>query len=104
MNRRQKMKRMKQELEWYKKQCVPTRKVAVDSRQMRVETLRAEQMFIPRGYLYSNEQIVKDSLQRDLGRLLTNYIKWDRKFSSCSDCQVISAELKVVVPYGGDRI
>ena len=39
MNLRQKNKKLKQELEWYKKQMVPTREVRFDSRQMRVETL-----------------------------------------------------------------
>mgnify|MGYP006992182280 CR=1 FL=1 len=39
MNRRQKMKRMKRELEWYKKQMVPTREVGYGSERLEVKTL-----------------------------------------------------------------
>lgn len=111
MNRRQKMKRMKQELEWYKKQMVPTREVVVDMRQMRVETLRGSSYFHsslddymrtrdPEGFIAS----VKDELCNDLAQSLEDFIDIKIAYYEDDDIYEYIGELKVVVPHGGDRI
>lgn len=99
MNRRQKMKRLKQELEWYKSQMVPVREVRYDSRQMRVETLRSEICINIDDTQYITGELIYKMLYKDLEKHLHNYIKHE-----CYD-QVRGggfykyiSELKVVVP------
>ena len=106
MNRRQKMKRMKQELEWYKKQMVPTREVGVDMREMRVETLRVVDYAVDRGNGLPEHAIVS-YLMKGFRPHLRPYLtihkeevpsnEFGRKYR-------YSAELRVVVPHGGDDI
>lgn len=112
MNRRQKMKRMKQELEWYKKQFVPTRKVAVDSRQMRVETLCSSQFYSKShmDYLYSvNPEGLAERIREDvidyLSPTLEDYIYFTGVHrTDMPDTYEVIGKLKVLVPHGGDRI
>ena len=110
MNRRQKMKRMKQELEWYKKQMVPTREVGVDMRQTRVETLRAEKVIVSNDPLevLPPEEYIFSQLNKMLLNELQKYIIYNRKIGPwlgpLPEKFIYTAELKVVVPYGGDRI
>lgn len=110
MNLRQRHKKLKQELEWYKKQLVPTRKVAVDSRRMRVETLRASQYYSKShvDYLYSmNPEGLAESVRKDmidsLAPSLEDYIQFagiEHKYTV--DTYEIIGKIKVVVPDGGD--
>lgn len=105
MNRRQKMKRMKQELEWYKKQMVPTREVRYDSREMRVETLCASSYWHgsldahcrardPEGYATT----VKEHICNDLAECLEDYIKVDVAYYEDDDIYEYIGKLKVLVP------
>lgn len=112
MNRRQKMKRMKQELEWYKKQMVPTHEVGYDSRQMKVETLCASQYYSKShvDYLYSmNPEGLVERIREDfidsLASGLEDYIQFSGiDHTDMPDTYEIIGKLKVVVPHGGDRI
>lgn len=105
------MKRMKQELEWYKKQMVPTRKVVVDSRQMRVETLYSSQFYSKShmDYLYSvNPEGLAERIREDfvdsLASGLEDYIQFSGiDHTDMPDTYEIIGKLKVVVPHGGDR-
>lgn len=111
MNRRQKMKRMKQKLEWYKK-MVPVREVRYDSRQMRVETLRVSCYYsgMMLEHLRNNDNlewfdnILKEDFSKALSKKIGDYIQFR---SGCIDSDgdvKYTGELKVVVPHGGDRI
>lgn len=105
MNLRQKNKKLKQELEWYKKQMVPTRKIAVDSRQMRVETLCSSSCYHgaldahcrtidPEGFITH----VKEGICNELATTLEDYIKVDVVYYEDSDIYEYRGKLKVVVP------
>ena len=105
MNLRQKNKKLKQELEWYKKQMIPTREIRFDSRQMRVETLAVQRSVsqascIPVGYIYNE-------LTRELMIDVRKYIIYDnyKKLTHpiFPDEYIFTAEVKVVVPDGGDE-
>lgn len=105
MNLRQKNKKLKQELEWYKKQLVPTREVRFDSRQMRVETICAN-TFYP-GPLYDHCRIidpegfiihVKEGICNELATTLEDYIRVDVVYHEESDMYECIGKLKVVVP------
>ena len=112
MNRRQKMKRMKQELEWYKKQTVPVREVVYDSMQMRVETLRANQFYNKDTIDYireKNPQSLDEMFREDIVDHLTPWLeefirlKCIHSKDNTPNTYNVIGELKVVVPHGGDR-
>ena len=111
MNLRQKHKKLKQELEWYKKQMVPTREVVVDSRQMRVETLCANQFYSKShmDYLYSvNPEGLAEQIREDLidslSPSLEDYVHFTGiHHTDMPDTYEIIGKIKVVVPDGGDR-
>ena len=105
MNLRQKHKKLKRELEWYKKQMVPTREIAVDSRQMRVETLRAKRYFHDRYLETLDEEDITDILLNDLSAGIKDHMEiigpiYD-KFMIYPYYQ---ATLRVIKPDGGDEI
>ena len=111
MNRRRKMKRMKQELEWYKKQMVPTREVWYDSREMRVETLCASSYYhasldahCRRIDQENHIMHIKESICRELAESLEDYITVNIAYYEDDDIYEYIGKLKVVVPHGGDRI
>lgn len=99
MNRRQKMKRMKQKLEWYKKQMVPVREVRYDSRQMRVETLRAERYMDADGCRYIPSDVIFNHIIDDMKPELRKFMHYETEgpFQN-SDYYRYAVELKVVVP------
>lgn len=107
MNRRQKMKRMKQELEWYKKQLVPTREVAVDSRRYDIVDIAAKQIFSKEEIMFYDEIDMIDILTRKVTSCVDEYIEFKGpiyKMPESPDGAIMYARLKVVVPHGGDRI
>lgn len=106
MNRRQKMKRMKQELEWYKKQTVPTREVRYDSREMRVETLRANHFYNKDMVDYVREinpeglnEMFRTDIIDQLEPWLEDHIQFEyiHHEDMPNTCEVIG-KIKVVVP------
>ena len=107
MNRRQKMKRMKQELEWYKKQMVPVREVGIDIRECDIRTL------VNVSYYHMHDYYGRrlENMYREVGATLAhiiheNFIEYSEEPVDIYGDQMmkITAKLKVVVPYGGDRI
>jgi hypothetical protein len=105
MNLRQKHKKLKQELEWYKKQMVPTREVRFDSRQMRVETLGVVHDFDIDRLQGATDDYIYDVLTRDFLPAIRANMSVDipevrRDFGV--PYYRYRASIKVVVPDGGD--
>lgn len=98
------MKRMKQELEWYKKQMVPVMEVGVDRRE--VKTLVNVSYY----YMHDYNGRSLENIHREVGATLShviseNYTEYDEEMVGIGDCPMmkITAKVRVVVPYGGDH-
>lgn len=111
MNRRQKMKRMKRELEWYKKQMVPCKREYI-TLPFRIETVKASCAYscMMLEHLRKNDNwewfdnLLKEDFSKALSKQIGDYIQFR---SGCIDGNgdlIYTGELKVVVPHGGDRI
>lgn len=101
MNRRQKMKRMKQELEWYKKQMVPMREVE----RPEIKTL------VNVSYYHMHDYKGRvDAVRREVGATLAHviaeqYIEYDSNIVDIGGDAMMKVTAKIrVVPHGGDSI
>lgn len=107
MNRRQKMKRMKQELEWYKSQCVPVREVRYDSRQYDIQRFCANVELVKDLTPYPDEEIVHKMLANRLTEVISKHMEVEGPVSYihpiAGEMLRCRASIKLVVPYGGDR-
>lgn len=106
MNRRQKMKRMKQELEWYKKQMVQTRDVGVDVERREVKTLVNVSYY----YIHDYNGRGLENIYREVGATLShviseNYIEFSEEQVNVYGDPMMKVTAKIrVVPHGGDGI
>lgn len=105
MNRRQKMKKMKQELEYYKKQDVSVKEIKYNRRDMRIKTFAASSYWHgslnahcwaidPEGFITT----VKEHICSELATVLEDYISIDVVHHKNDDIYEYIGKLKVVVP------
>lgn len=98
MNRRQKMKRMKRELEWYKKQTVPFK---IEVERLEVKTLGNVSYYHMHDY-YGRRL---ENIYREVGATLSHvisekYIEFDEELVDIGDSPMmkVTAKIRVVVP------
>lgn len=99
MNRRQKMKRMKQKLEWYQNRDSVERPVLYPSAPYEIRTLAVDRMFSREDAEILGEDRIRDILAEDLLEGVNEAIEvssYDAGFGY-SDARHFRAELKVAV-------
>lgn len=101
MNRRQKIKKLKRELEWYKKyHPVGKMNVVYPSVPYEIRTLVAERVFQEQDMKFLNEEDIRYLLAKDLLEGVKDVmdVQCYRGISECSEARHYRAEIQVAIP------